>query len=187
MLSAPDAEIQEFLFEIAPDRVKMEELIATKIQEVGEAQFYNTARRIILYVTDILWIEHLETMDHVRSSVNLRAYGQREPIIEYKKEGLNFFNQMEASLKEQVLSLIDTIRVAAASAEAPKEAPKQYMESGGGTESENAGQTIQKSEEDKIGRNDIVIIQKGNETQEIKYKKAEQLLSEGWTIKEVKK
>ncbi len=187
MLSAPDAEIQEFLFEIAPDRVKMEELIAAKIQEVGEAQFYNTARRIILYVTDILWIEHLETMDHVRSSVNLRAYGQREPIIEYKKEGLNFFNQMEASLKEQVLSLIDTIRVAAASAEAPKEAPKQYMESGGGTESENAGQTIQKSEEDKIGRNDIVIIQKGTETQEIKYKKAEQLLAEGWTIKEVKK
>jgi hypothetical protein len=50
-----------------------------------------------------------------------------------------------------------------------------------------SGGTIKNTEIDNIGRNDIVVIQKGTETQELKYKKAEQLLAEGWTIKEVKK
>jgi hypothetical protein len=90
-------------------------------------------------------------------------------------------------LWEQVLSLVETIRPAEAQAQVvEKETPKKYMTSGGS--SENQSQTpVQKSETDKIGRNDIVVIQKGTETQELKYKKAEPLLAEGWTIKEVKK
>ena len=54
-------------------------------------------------------MEHLEAMDYLRSSVNLRAYGQREPIVEYKKDGLKMFKEMEESFKEQVLALIGTI------------------------------------------------------------------------------
>jgi preprotein translocase subunit SecA len=125
-------------------------------------------------------------MDYVRSSVNLRAYGQREPLVEYKKEGLARFNQMEAMFREQVLSLIDTIKEAAPQAEVV-EKKNEYITSGGGEESITSGGTIKNTEIDNIGRNDIVVIQKGTETQELKYKKAEQLLAEGWTIKEVKK
>ncbi len=188
MLQAPDTEIKDFVYEIAGDDAKMDAMIEAKTKELGAERFWATVRRIILYVTDILWVEHLETMDYVRSSVNLRAYGQREPLIEYKKEGLTIFNQMEALFREQVLSLMDTIKETPASnaAPAPTEAPKQYATSGGG--SENSAQIpVQKSENESIGRNDWVVIQKGTETQEIKYKKAEQLLAEGWTIKEVKK
>ena len=54
-------------------------------------------------------MEHLEAMDYLRSSVNLRAYGQREPIVEYKKEGLMMFKSMEESFKDQVYSLISSI------------------------------------------------------------------------------
>lgn len=190
MLLANDAEVRDFLVSIAPDTAALEGVIEKKIAEVGEAMFWNTARRIILYVTDILWVEHLETMDYIRSSVNLRAYGQREPLVEYKKEGLTLFNQMEAMFREQVLSLIETIKQNPENAsvgEAPKEPAKQYVTSGGGSESEGVGQTIQKSAEDSIGRNDIVVIEKGGETQEMKYKKVEGLLADGWTIKEVKK
>lgn len=56
-------------------------------------------------------MEHLESMDYLRSSVNLRAYGQREPIVEYKKDGLQMFREMEEIFKEQVLSLVQTIKV----------------------------------------------------------------------------
>jgi len=45
---------------------------------------------------DLLWVDHLETMDYLRSSVNLRAYGQRDPLVEYKREGLEQFKHMEA-------------------------------------------------------------------------------------------
>jgi preprotein translocase subunit SecA len=55
-------------------------------------------------------MEHLEAMDYLRSSVNLRAYGQREPIVEYKKDGLMMFKEMEETFKEQVFSLIGTIQ-----------------------------------------------------------------------------
>src|SRR3989344_7038736 len=48
-------------------------------------------------------------MDYLRSSVNLRAYGQREPLVEYKKEGLRFFRQMEGSIAKQVAELVTAI------------------------------------------------------------------------------
>lgn len=187
MLAAPDEEVRDFLLEISTDRETMAKTIEVKSAELGAAPFLATARRIILHVTDVLWIEHLETMDYVRSSVNLRAYGQREPIIEYKKEGLRLFNTMEARFKGEVLALVETIR-AVAPVEQPKEEPKQYVTSGGGTESApTSGATIQKSENDSIGRNDWVVIEKEGVTQELKFKKAEALLAEGWVVKEIKK
>ena len=72
--------------------------------------FLETIRRIALYSNDALWMEHLEAMDYLRSSVNLRAYGQREPIVEYKKDGLMMFKEMEEVFKEQVFSLITAIQ-----------------------------------------------------------------------------
>lgn len=93
-------------------------IIEEKRKELGEAAFLETVRRIALYTTDALWMEHLEAMDYLRSSVNLRAYGQREPIVEYKKDGLMMFKEMEAVFKEQVLSLITTINTKQAALEA---------------------------------------------------------------------
>ncbi len=181
MLFAEDAEIKEYLLSISPDQEKIENIIVEKTALVGEESFWKTVRRIILHVNDILWTEHLETMDYVRSAVNLRAYGQREPLIEYTKEGLTLYRTMEAMLNEQVLSLIDTIRPTEAVQEV-REAPKQYIDNG--VKDEDAkGQTIIKSESDKIGRNDIVILEKDGQTQEVKWKKAESLFAEGWVLK----
>jgi len=88
-----------------------QEIIEEKKEKLGDEAFFETVRRIALYTTDTLWMEHLEAMDYLRSSVNLRAYGQREPIVEYKKDGLQMFREMEETFKEQVLSLIQTINV----------------------------------------------------------------------------
>ena len=112
MLRADKAEIEKLLIQILENRdekEKFEKIIKEKREKLGEEAFIETARRIALYTTDTLWMEHLEAMDYLRSSVNLRAYGQREPIVEYKKEGLMMFKQMEEVFKEQVLSLISTI------------------------------------------------------------------------------
>jgi len=59
-------------------------------------------RNVKLQVYDLFWVEHLEQMDYLRSSVNLRAYGQRDPLVEYKKEGLMMFKQMEASIEQMI-------------------------------------------------------------------------------------
>lgn len=109
MLRADKDEIKALLDDIASGKEGFDKIIEEKKNKIGEAAFFETVRRIALYTTDTLWMEHLEAMDYLRGSVNLRAYGQREPIIEYKKEGLLMFKEMEETFKEQVASLISTI------------------------------------------------------------------------------
>ena len=55
-----------------------------------------------LQVMDMFWVEHLEMMDYLRSSVNLRAYGQHDPLVEYKKEGLRLFKEMEEAIENMI-------------------------------------------------------------------------------------
>lgn len=115
MLRADKTEIENLLEQVSLGKENAEEfqnIIKEKRAKLGDEAFFETVRRIGLYTTDALWMEHLEAMDYLRSSVNLRAYGQREPIVEYKKDGLAMFKQMEEAFKEQVFSLISTINVA---------------------------------------------------------------------------
>jgi preprotein translocase subunit SecA len=87
----------------------LEGLVKEKIEIAGEEQFWEMVRRIVLYTTDTLWVEHIDTMEHMRQSVGLRAYGQREPLVEYKKEATRLFREMEARLKEQVITMVSNI------------------------------------------------------------------------------
>jgi preprotein translocase subunit SecA len=85
------------------------EFVSKKITEFGREAFLSAVRIILLQTIDMFWVEHLEVMDHTRSSVNLRAYGQRDPLVEYKKEGLRLFREMNAAVREQVTRLIPHI------------------------------------------------------------------------------
>ncbi len=109
MLLGEHADIETFLESLYSEYPDLPALVAEKRALIGDGAFFETVRRIALYTTDSLWVEHLETMEYTRSSVNLRAYGQREPLIEYKKEGLRLFKEMEAFFREQVIARIGTI------------------------------------------------------------------------------
>ncbi len=112
MLQADKEEIENLLAKIIEERegTNVSKMIEDKRKKLGDEAFLETVRRIALYSNDALWMEHLEAMDYLRGSVNLRAYGQREPIVEYKKDGLMMFKEMEEAFKEQVFSLIGTIQ-----------------------------------------------------------------------------
>lgn len=94
---------------LAGDSEEVKEIITKKEKELGEEALWDTVRRIILYTTDTLWVEHIDTLEHMRQSVGLRAYGQREPLVEYKKEATRLFKEMEERLKEQVITMVSTI------------------------------------------------------------------------------
>jgi preprotein translocase subunit SecA len=87
----------------------LEPIVKQKIDLVGEDAFWEQVRRVILYTTDTLWVEHIDTMEHMRQSVGLRAYGQREPLVEYKKEGTRLFREMEQRLRDQVITMVSAI------------------------------------------------------------------------------
>jgi preprotein translocase subunit SecA len=91
------------------DQEALEPIVKEKVADVGEDSFWETVRRVVLYVTDTLWVEHIDTMEHMRQSVGLRAYGQREPLVEYKKEATRLFKEMESRLKDQVIQSVSTI------------------------------------------------------------------------------
>jgi preprotein translocase subunit SecA len=66
-------------------------------------------RGAILQTLDMLWVEHLESMEYLRGSVNLRAYGQRDPLTEYRKEGTRIYKEMELMLAERVYQVLEAL------------------------------------------------------------------------------
>lgn len=144
-------------------------------EEMGDT-FMPLTRRALLQILDLLWVEHLEQMEYLRSSVNLRAYGQRDPLVEYKKEGLKLFEYLEETYAERVRALMATPAASPAPAASAIERDARSIT--------NVGRAVvSKSYE----RNDKVVITNGTETKEMKYKKAEALLESGaWRIVEGK-
>jgi preprotein translocase subunit SecA len=152
MLTGDHAQIQKFLDSLIIDYPSLDEIVKQKKSALGENLFFETIRRIALYITDTLWVEHLETMEYTRNSVNLRAYGQREPLIEYKKEGLRLFREMEVNFKEKVFSLINTVNTDIKDnkkKEVVEEKPELILSSSDETSSKTVRRT-----QPKIGRND---------------------------------
>ncbi|MDP3988819.1 MAG: preprotein translocase subunit SecA [bacterium] len=108
-------EVEELLEEVATHLEEEEQFrakVASFKKDLGEDPFMQVFRRMYLQVIDMLWVEHLETMEHLRSSVRLRAYGQRDPLVEYKREARGIFTTLEASLFVAVGRAIDHIVVA---------------------------------------------------------------------------
>ncbi len=87
---------------------KLEKVYEEAIDTIG-TKTYPLLRKSYLQIIDWLWVEHLETMDHLRNSVNLRAYGQRDPLVEYKKEALRLFKSIEFSIKDKLVQFIPKV------------------------------------------------------------------------------
>jgi len=166
MLLASDDEVKQYLLENFPKEL-IDGIIQEKTALVGENQFWMIVRRIVLHSTDILWVEHLESMSYLRNSVGLRSYGQRDPIIEYKREGLVMFQRMEEMTKNQIVEFLKTIHVAEQQ-QVPQPDPVVIS------------QDISK----KYDRNDKITLVRGSERIEVKFKKIDEYLKDGWTIAE---
>ena len=82
------------------------DILDKKVQELGKETLIQAARTIVLQTLDMLWVEHLESMEYLRGSVTLRAYGQRDPLVEYRKEGTRLYKDMELALAARVLELV---------------------------------------------------------------------------------
>jgi len=74
---------------------------------------------ISLRTLDMLWMEHLENMEHLRDSVRLRAYGQRDPLVEYKNEGHKMFQGLLQTLESSIAQTIFKVSLAPKVTETP--------------------------------------------------------------------
>jgi preprotein translocase subunit SecA len=182
-LKGTNEEIEELIRMMIAGSPEAVTAFEQKREEFGPEAVAMLMRRLLLQVTDTFWLEHLETMDYLRRSVSLRAYGQRDPLIEYRREGLVRFQTMQESIATAVAEAIPRIRPADDArirAEEEKTRARLVAASEGSDTSAEAPEPVRN--ENAYNRNDEVTIKKGEETQTLKYKKAEPLLAEGWVI-----
>lgn len=178
-------DLEDEIFELAEGDEKSSQLIDEKEEALGEESFWEVMKRLYLQTIDELWMDHLDQMEYLRSSVSLRSYGQHDPLVEYKKEGLRLFNLLNDTLRDRVLGSLPQINPEAFKAEAERVRRQLEMaqrSSERQTDNTAAPAPAQKTEEEKIGRNDMVTITDGNEVKEMKYKKAQKLLESGWRL-----
>lgn len=91
--------------------------------EIGSENMRELERMILLRVVDAKWMEHLDAMDNLREGVGLRAYGQRDPLVEYKTEAYDMYQTMLGAIREDVVRIMFHLQVEAA--EAAEETPTQ--------------------------------------------------------------
>ena len=93
-------DLKETLEKVAEDGYKSRELL------FGEENMRELEKLVMLRIVDKKWMEHLDRMDMLRDGINLRAYGQRNPLVEYKIEALDMFEEMEAQIQDEIASLM---------------------------------------------------------------------------------
>ena len=178
-LTGSSVEIETFIRTIVgEDATTLSALEAKKI-ELGDF-FTQMIRTLLLQVTDMFWLEHLEAMDYMRRSVSLRAYGQRDPLIEYRREGLQRFRQLEMSIDAACIETLPRLQMADDARMRAEEEKTRAVALAAGKDDASSSMPIQNTS--THGRNDLVTIKKGEETKELKFKKAEPLLADGWVL-----
>jgi len=178
LLLGDQKEVETILTEIVMQDPAIQGVIDQKRSEFGEEEWLETMRKLCLQVTDILWVEHLEVMNYTRSSVTLRAYGQRDPLIEYRKEAARLFKEMQEGTLHRIVELLPNLKTEAVLREEARmrEEAKRAQDVGGETSTKTSGP---RTSDNSFGRNEMVTITNGTDIKEMKYKKAEALLASG--------
>ena len=152
-------------------------------------------KQIMLQVLDVHWKEHLAEIDHLRGSVGLRAYAQKNPKNEFKQEAYSMFESMLDEIDIETVRILFAIEFASEEvienikkeddkSEMVLERPSPTLDNSFEDRSEEikSPETLI-NEEPKHGRNEIVKITNGHEVKDIKYKKAKSLIETGeWKI-----
>ncbi len=118
---------------------------------VGPAeQIKRLERAILLYAIDARWVDHLQAIDHLRTAIGLRGYGQRDPLVEYKREAYRLFQQLLASIQNEVVYSIFKAAMARQVADSPLVRQMLAGLSGGGLRFSAPAKTMQAQNESPV-------------------------------------
>lgn len=128
ILFGDDEIVKEVFAELILLKPELESLIQEKEEKYTKEAIHHIFRIMMLQVIDTLWMEHLDQMEHLRNTVNLRAYGQRDPLVEYKKEGLRTFRNLEMTLKAELSTFLENIDGFFASQQARAQSQNDFVQ-----------------------------------------------------------
>ena len=158
---APEGKLKKEELE-AMSRDELEETLKTTARDAyaareqlfGEENMRELEKVVMLRVVDNHWMEHLDRMDMLREGINLRAYGQRNPLVEYKIEALDMFEAMEAAIQTDIAKLMYRVSIVTQEQQQLQDRLQTARASHG--EESSAAETKKKPQRNKsdIGRND---------------------------------
>ena len=135
------------------------EIYEAKEQEIGSEQMRELERVVMLKVVDEKWMNHIDSMDELKNGIGLRAYGQKDPVVQYRLEGFDMFDEMINDIKYDVTKILmhirsqgetkrqETVKITGAALEAI------HSVDGGAKIGTDVDRTI-RNEGPKVGRND---------------------------------
>ncbi len=135
--------LKELLYE------KAENLYKAREQEIGE-QLREIERVILLKVIDQKWMDHLDNMEQMKQGINLQAYGQRDPLVEYRFLSFDIFEEMIENIQEETVKALYHVRIVV-NKEIKRERVAEPIATNHSDESLGAKPTVKKG---KVGRND---------------------------------
>ena len=117
----------------------------------GDPIMREIERVILLKTVDRYWMDHIDNMDELRKGIHLRAYGQKDPVVMYRLEGFEMFDQMIASIREDTARLMLTVQLRAKEEPKREQVAKPTATSSDGTDEKRP---VRKTAAQKVGRND---------------------------------
>ena len=102
-LNSKNANEQEIIEELKEKAFKNYD---EKAKEVGEEQLSELERVVMLKVVDQKWMDHIDAMDELKDGIGLRAYGQKDPVVQYRIEGFDMFDAMVNDIKRDVVKIL---------------------------------------------------------------------------------
>ena len=211
-ISLKSADIADCTIEARHEKILADIRQAYEAREAFEEKeaLVGLERYVVIRSLDRRWQDHLTEMEELRRAVNLRGYGQKDPLNEYKSEAFRFFEELMANVRTEICQTIFRAatsqkafesmlsrmsgQVSVAGPGTGQSEPGAMAAAAAAQADPNAPAPGKKSVElpkvepvrrelPKIGRNDTVTIRKGDEERQLKFKKAEPLIrSEGWQL-----
>ncbi len=124
-----------------------------KEAEIGPDRMREVERVVLLRNVDSKWMDHIDAMDELRKGIYLRSYAQRDPVVEYRLEGFDMFDEMVASIREDTIKMLLTVRLRNPEEEPKREQVAQPTAASHGDE-EPAKKKPVRNAAKKVGRND---------------------------------
>ena len=129
---AQSGTLKEYVEEVVEKVGKSKEQYGEKEKELGEENMRQAEKIVVLRVLDSLWVEHLENMESLRDSVRLRAYGQQDPLIEYKNEGRKMFQSFMDNLEGTIANALLNVSEVHEHRHAPRQVQQNPQQKGVG-------------------------------------------------------
>ncbi|MFW6080429.1 MAG: preprotein translocase subunit SecA [Desulfosalsimonas sp.] len=125
-----------------------------KEQMVPEEEFRRLERIVMLQTVDSLWKDHLLSMDHLKEGIGLRSYAQQNPLMVYKKEAYEMFQEMVERIKEETLKILFRVQITAPEAVGGPEQPSEQEMTFSHGNSSAAPRKPKRRSSEKVGRNE---------------------------------